>query len=196
MLGGTLERVIDWVEDFIGLFKCWAILDEYERGIRLTWGIRRDWLGRKPELGPGFHFIIPFGVEEVLVDNIVPRPETLNTLTLTTEDGKTVAITPVVSWSIVDMVKFTLEVEDGENIFDLAVDAQIAQAVAEAELEFIYAEDFWLEVRKASRRICKRYGVRLEELSYSELYETEVASTRLLGGIDLGDPFGVNDDEE
>lgn len=200
MFGSALDRIVDWVENFIHLFKFWVILDEYERGIRLTWGIRRSikfwkWEFRPALLEPGLHLILPFGIEEVLVDNVVPMPEARPTLTLTTNDNKVIALTPVCSWSIDDMTKFVLGLEGGEGVLDLCVDAVIAKRVGFGDLADLYEDEFWKDVLKEARRESRKWGVKLQALSFCELYETEVGSHRVLGDLDLGNLMGEADDE-
>ena len=60
------DRLFDFISGIIDLFVFWVIVDEYERGVVKTLGKRRR---SKPVLAPGFHFVWPLGIDEVLVDN-------------------------------------------------------------------------------------------------------------------------------
>lgn len=100
------DRLIDFLIDSLRLFQFWIVLDPYERGIQLRLGTF------KRILDPGFHFLIPFAVDRVISENIVPRTHRMPGLAATTIDGKAVGFDVVITYCIKDVVKAVLECED------------------------------------------------------------------------------------
>lgn len=81
------------------------VIKPWEMGLKVR-------LGKvKGVLGPGLHWIIPFGVDEVWDDTVVPRTQTLEGAT-TTLDGKAIGYTAVITFRIKDIEKSLMEVHD------------------------------------------------------------------------------------
>ena len=56
------DKLIEWIQQWLALFKCWKIVRPYNTGLCYTLGkFRRD----NAMLQPGFHLIWPFNIEEV-----------------------------------------------------------------------------------------------------------------------------------
>jgi regulator of protease activity HflC (stomatin/prohibitin superfamily) len=107
-----LDRLFDFITDILELFQFWVVIDEYERGVVKTLGKRRR---KNPVLDPGFHFVFPLGIDEVLVDNVVPCVDEFDEQSLTTKDGKAITLNAVVMWSISDIQKILFDVR---NVWD------------------------------------------------------------------------------
>lgn len=161
------DRFIDVAIDFIELFRFWIVVDEYERGVVLTWGKRRKW--RKPLLGPGFHFVLPLGIDRVLVDNVVPAVLELSQQSLTTKDGEPIVLTAVVTWSIDDVEKILLAVENADSALEESSSGIIGDMVAESSWQHIHANGFAAKVtRKISTR-ANAWGIHIHSVQFKDL---------------------------
>lgn len=103
------DRLIDFLIESLKMFQFWVVLDPYERGILLRLGLFVK------VLDPGFHFCLPFFVDRVVAENIVPRTHRLTGLATTTTDGKAVGFDAVITYAIKDVVKAVLEAEHVED---------------------------------------------------------------------------------
>jgi regulator of protease activity HflC (stomatin/prohibitin superfamily) len=120
--GLGIDRLLDFLFDILYLLKFWVVIDEYERAVVLTFGKRRLWwfhrwfMSRKsPVLNPGFHFVLPFAFENVIRDNVVPCERGDLELNMTLKDATPLFVEFSFMWKIVDIEKFTLEVEDADS---------------------------------------------------------------------------------
>lgn len=63
-----LDRLIDLLVEFVELFQCFVYIDEFEEAVVLRAGRYNR------TIGPGFHWIIPFNIEDLIDVNIKPEP--------------------------------------------------------------------------------------------------------------------------
>jgi regulator of protease activity HflC (stomatin/prohibitin superfamily) len=158
-----LDRLIDLLLQTLGLFQFWTVLDEYERGVVLR-------LGRfHREIGPGFHWMVPMGIDMALTDNVVTRTDTTRNLTLTLRDGTTVVCSAVVRYNIRDVKKALLEVEGIDHVIQDCVFGNISDVVRGASWEDLPSPEFGENLTKMCRRQAWRYGVEIENVVFSDL---------------------------
>jgi len=107
-----LDRLFDFIYSFLHLFQFWVVIDEFEEGVIKTLGVRRPrqkwwqiWRRKNCVVKGGWHWRWPLGIDEVLVDNVVPCVDEFDEQSLTTMDGKSITLTAVVMWSINDIQK-------------------------------------------------------------------------------------------
>ena len=111
--GLGIDRLIDLLLQVVGWFKFWIVIDPFQRAVIITLGkIRR----KKPVLGPGIHWIAPFGIEEDLTDNVVPSNLSDLTIDMTLRCGTPLHIEMSILWEIIDVLKFQLEIEGAEAV--------------------------------------------------------------------------------
>ena len=77
------DRLFDFLFRFIELFRCFTVINEYERGIVLRLGKYNR------ELDKGFHWLLPLAIEEALSENVVITTINLNSQSLTDRDWET-----------------------------------------------------------------------------------------------------------
>lgn len=110
-LTAIFEKIWSLLEDYIFPFK---VLNEYESGVVLR-------LGKySRNLSVGWNFKIPF-IEQV--HTLIHSVNTFHVtnVNVTTKDGKTVTVGPIVEYSISDAKKFILEFNEAEsNMHDLS----------------------------------------------------------------------------
>jgi regulator of protease activity HflC (stomatin/prohibitin superfamily) len=158
------DRIFDFVESVIGWFIFWVVIDQYERGVVLTFGKFR---GR--ELGPGLHLCWPFGIDEALVDNVVRAPLELNAQNLVSADGQNVLICLVVTWEITDIQMILLKTEGGESVVEEVIKGVIGKAVREYDWERIRSNRFVTLLRQRIQRKAGQLGVNVIDCEISEL---------------------------
>ena len=167
-----LDRLIDLVVNFIGLFQFWVIVYEYERGVVLR-------LGRyKRVLEPGFHWCWPFHIDYVMVDNVVNRVIELGAQSLTTKDGHDVTVNAVVTASICDIRRALLDVEDVDHAVTDACCATVGEHVNETTWDELRTELAAEELKKACYLNALRYGIEIQRVQLKDL--TRCRSLRIL----------------
>ena len=119
--GLGIDRLLDFFFSILYLLKFWVVVDEFERVVVLTLGKRRLWwlhrwvLRRKAStLGPGIHPILPFKLEVLMTDNVVPCSMPDLVINMTLKDHTPLHVQFSVMWQVIDMAKFQLEVEDAD----------------------------------------------------------------------------------
>lgn len=118
-----LDRLIDLLIEFIGLFQCWVYVDEYEEGVILR-------LGRYHRtVKPGMRWILPFAFENIIVVNVKPEPMYLDLQSLPTADGYACNIQVGIIWRVVDAHLFLIENEDTENLVGMLCSGVVRSSV-------------------------------------------------------------------
>jgi regulator of protease activity HflC (stomatin/prohibitin superfamily) len=151
----VLDRLIDFVLGVLDLFRFWEVIDHYEQGVVLR-------LGRFDRtITPGFHWILPFGIDSVLTDNVVPRTVKLDAQSLTTKDERNVVVSGVITARISDIEKALLNVEGVDHALRDSTYAAIASGVATASYSSLHTDEFMDSLTKVARKQAWRYGVEI-----------------------------------
>ena len=167
-----MQSFIDLLWSFIEYLKFAAVIDQYEKGIVLRFGKYHR------TLEPGFHWLLPFGAEEVFQENVVTTTEHLETQTLDSSDYIGVIVCPVVTWNIADIRSYFLTSEDPNGVMIDKISSLLAETISYTEYEKIADPEFWNEVSIKSRRNCKKFGIHIDKVSYSDL--SKVRTIRLI----------------
>jgi regulator of protease activity HflC (stomatin/prohibitin superfamily) len=157
------DKLIDVLLQCVGWLVPFVVIDEFERGIVLRFGRHQR------DLGPGFHWIIPFQVDRVMADNIVPRTVNLGSQSLTTKDGKTVVVAGVVTAAIRDARRALLEVEGVDDALQDSCYGAIGALVAAHTWHDIQQEAFADTLTKACRKQAWRFGIEIQRVQLSDL---------------------------
>jgi regulator of protease activity HflC (stomatin/prohibitin superfamily) len=167
-----LDRLIELLLQWIGFFIPFCVIDQFEQAVVLRFGR----LSRV--LGPGFHWLIPFEVERVIADNVVPRTMNLGAQSLTTKDGQSIVLGVIVTARIHDIQKAILEVENVDTAVQDSCYAEVARVVHEHTWEEMQAESINDDLLKACRRRAFSYGVEIMRTQASDL--TRCKTLRLI----------------
>jgi regulator of protease activity HflC (stomatin/prohibitin superfamily) len=158
-----LDRLIDVLFQFLEAFRIIYVVDEYERGVVLR-------LGRfHRELDPGWHWVVPFYVERVIVDNVVPRTMNMGSLNLTTSDGNQVGIGVIITARIHNIQKALLGVEGVDDAMRDVCYAEIATVVHTHTWADLQKEDINEKLLKACRPRAFTYGIEIIRAQISDL---------------------------
>jgi regulator of protease activity HflC (stomatin/prohibitin superfamily) len=162
------DKIASFLQQFAELFRCWVVIDEYERGVLLR-------LGRfKRELSPGIHWCVPFAVDRVLHDNVVTRTHTMHPQSLTTKDQITVSVTAVVTASIKHIRKALLEVENMDHALLDSCSAAITTHVATHEWTQLNGAETNETLTKVCRAQAWRYGIEIERVQLADFARCRV----------------------
>ena len=162
-------KLIDFLVSVLDLFRFWTVIDPFELGIVLR-------LGRYSRtIKPGFHLLWPLAVEEVLSENVVPTTTNLSEQVLTCRDGVSIVAATMVRWSISDVRKTLLEVEDADEVLEDTCYGQTTRVIASLT---------WVEVQQVSnverlllagmRRRSHQWGIKVHEVSFTDLAKAKV----------------------
>jgi len=158
----VFDKLLDLVLQFLDLFKPFTVINEFEQGVLLR-------LGKyKRTLSSGFHWIIPFNVDNVLVDNVVPRTVNLGEQGLTTLDGKSITVSAVVTAQIRDIRRALLEVEHVDEALMDSCYATIGDLIVAHDWDSIRTAEFTETVTKACRKQAFRYGLEVLRVQFAD----------------------------
>lgn len=172
------DRLVDVLLQFIGLFRFFVVVDAWQQGVRLR-------LGKpSPAVGPGLHWLVPFGVDRMVRWGVVPDVHKLEAQTVTLADGHTVVVEPIVTFQVSDLVKFLCEVEDAETAICDTVAAVVRRRLSGAGWETLLdserSERLEGAITTESRRLAKKWGIEILTVAFASL--ARARTIRLIGG--------------
>ncbi len=179
------ERIIEIALEFIYWFQFWFVLDEYEKGVVLQLGKFRR------EVGPGFWFCLPFGIDQVLQENFTFRTARLRTQTLTTKDLKTVVVSPVVAYRIKHIKKFLLEVESAEDALKDVTYGTMGEKIRSAHFLDMMTDEWHDELYKEVREQGFIFGIEVLSVRLSDF--GEIFTARLINSNDYEGDYDETD---
>ena len=135
------------------------VLDPYEGGIQLRLGKFHR------ELPPGgFYWILPFNIDRVIPERVVPRTERLYGLATTTKDGKAIGFDVVVTWKINDLIKSLLEVSDLKDAIADACAGIIGTELSNSTWEDVLHGNTVEGLTTACRKRGWKWGVEIQQV--------------------------------
>lgn len=169
-----LDKLLDLIQSWLGLFKFWVVVDEYEQHVLLR-------LGRyKRTLAPGWHFLLPMADRTMAcwrVKNTVKLAEQ----NVTTADGQDVALTGIVTYKVVDPKVFLLECEGGQDAIADSAFGAIAEWACSNTRDHIRDPRNWRQVRTAIKQAAGEYGIEVLRFKFAD--NVRAKALRLLGSV-------------
>lgn len=169
------DRLIDLLIQFIELFKFWHVVDPYEEALVLRLGK----LNR--HLTCGYHLVIPFGIDRVMDEHVVPRVINCDNESVTTKDGKPIGFHAVVTYRVRDVEKILLEVEDGNHAVTDACAGEIARVLRESTWAEIEQPEILEKLTKACRARGFKFGVEIMSVQLAGMVLCR--TIRLMGNL-------------
>lgn len=171
------DKLIDVALEFIGLFKPFTVVNPCNRAI-----IVRS-LPFRPqnirEVGPGFHWHWPMGIEQPYYLSLATRVEELAAQTLVTKDGRNVAAGVVVTFRVHDINKAINSVYEPFSAIHDAVQANFAEAVLNTNYVDITTPAFAERLTAICRKKGFVYGFEIDSVRLAEF--APVRTYRLMG---------------
>lgn len=168
MFDKLFERLADLAEWFVPF----SVVDEYEEGVVLRFGRFTR------VLGPGFHWIWPFGVDRVITDNVVWRTNDLQVQSLVTKDGRTITVCAVITSRIRNIQKALLDVEGVDDALIDACAGAVGAYVSSRTWEELTDTRVPDELATACQKGATRYGIEIGRVQLKDL--TPSRAIRLL----------------
>jgi hypothetical protein len=133
-----MQIFFQFLWSIMGLFQFWTVVDAYERGVVLRLGKYNK------TINPGFHWLIPLGIDRALTHEVILTTRMLEEQSLTTDDGKKVVVSAMIAYTIEDIKKILLEVEEAETVLENYVYGAISNLIMCNDYWTI-EQDEWLE---------------------------------------------------
>lgn len=164
------DRLISLITELWDQLNPLFIINEYEEGVLLRFGIY------KRNLGKGIHWKVPF-IDTVLSIHTVWTTINLPPQSLITKDEKNIVVTAVVKYRVSDIKKFQLEVYDSiDAISDLSQGA-IKKIVMSKMWEDCKNDDLDNDITKKARVEVKKFGIEIDQITLTNL--AQIRSIRL-----------------
>ncbi len=158
----------DIIWEVLSWFQICTFIDPWEEGIV----VRRGKFSRV--IKPGIAWHLPFEIDEINVINIKPAVMELDEQVLTTRDGKKIILSAVLMWSIFDVKKVFLDVEDAsDTLADIGV-GFIHDLVEESDWDRIRTPRFRDDLKKVIQRTARKFGIKVSTVKFKDLAETRV----------------------
>lgn len=108
-----IERILDYVIQFIQIFWFWRVIPKNKRGVKLRFG-------KNPKvMEPGFHLVWPFEIDNVTTCIVEPEFGSSYPIHITTADFKTITVTPTTKYRINDPVAWLYAENDAAtNLYE------------------------------------------------------------------------------
>ena len=134
-----MNQLFQWLADLFQGARIWTTVLPWERGLRVR-------LGRWSRLlEPGLHWRIPF-LDTVRLINTRLRIASVNCVTVTTRDGKTVTAAATVGFRITDPLKALLTIQQPEDAAAALAQASIAAYLIPRKYDALAIEEMENEV--------------------------------------------------
>ncbi len=156
------------VWEVLGWFQICTFIDEQDEGVVKRFGKYH----RNVSKGIAWH--LPLELEDIEVMNVKPTALELEEQALTTRDNKEVTLRGVLMWSIFDIKKCMIDVEDAvDTLGDIAVGV-IQEMVEQQDWAYIRSEDFRQDVKKAIQKQARKWGITVSTVKFQDLTEAGV----------------------
>lgn len=166
------DTITNFILNSLAFFQFFTVIDIYERGIVLRFG---KW---HRNLGVGFHFVMPFYIDQVMSHETVLTTRNMGYQTLTTKDGYTIALSSVVSYKIFSVKTLLTEVEEAETVLEDIITGIITNAIINTNYEKIITDKFNKRLLKEIADKANSFGIDITNFFFVDL--AEIKTIRLL----------------
>ncbi len=177
-----LNRLIDILVQFVGLFRIYTYVDQYEEGVVLRCG------KYKRTVGPGFRWLwpalVPWLAEQIITANVKPEPMCLEIQSLITLDSYAVNLCIGMEYQIIDIKAHELDFEETADTIALLACGVVAESVQKLKFKELGAG--WAKTLKAPiNRKARKRGAEITEIALQDFSNGE-AVRYWHEGIELG----------
>ena len=154
--------------EILGWFQICTFIDPWEEGIV----VRRGKFSRI--IGPGIAWHLPFAIDDIHTMNVKPAAMELDEQVLTTADGKQIILAAVLMWSIFDIKKIFLNVENASATLSDILVGFIHELVERSTWDYIRTPQFLVELKRIIQPTARKYGISVSTVKLHDLAETRV----------------------
>lgn len=157
------DRIFDLIEGMWEWLMPFCVIDQYEEGVVLRLGKFHH------VVKPGLRWLIPLGIDAVKYDTVVRQTAFLDTQSITSADNKPVTLRGIAVYTITDIRKFLLDIDDGEVDMSNMIYGIITDTVEATEFKNIKGKKFNSNVFENAKIICNSWcGVNLIAIKWSD----------------------------
>lgn len=149
-------------------FKFWFTLQPWEMGLRVRSVPRK--VQKRQSFGPGIHWKLPF-VDHFEVSNVASQVSNLPNQSVRTADGKTLAISGAVTYSIHNIEKYHVNVQNADTSIQTLTMALLTEYVARNSLVQCSYDAIVAAVLPKLRKAGFTWGIEVEAVSLTDLCE-------------------------
>lgn len=158
----------DIIWEVLGWLKCCTFIDEWEEGVLL----RRGKFSHTVKPGIAWH--LPFTIDEITCLNVKPDSMRLGEQVLTTQDDVPIVISVNLLWSIRDIKKCIVDVEDaGQTLADIAI-GFVQEIVEEMSWSQLRTSEFRGELKRRIQKQARKFGITVSTVKLANLAKTRV----------------------
>lgn len=158
-----MEALIQFLTGWVDWFQFIVVLEPYEEGVLTRMG------KFKKVVKGGWHFVIPFGVDEITKENVATEVAEMGTQSLTTGDGQTIQLAAVITYHIFDVRKYIIDVEDAGDALTDAASGYITDQVASTPWSEITKPSFSKSLKKHIQTQARKWGIGVTNLQFSDV---------------------------
>ena len=167
-----MQILFQFLWSIMGLFQCWTVVDQFEQGVVLR-------LGKfKRTIMPGFHWLLPLGIDRALTHEVILTARETSEQSLTTQDGYKIVISTIISYILVDIKKILLEIEEAETVLENYAYGIISELVRTHDLDYIEHGLFLFEYRELFSVAALELGMEIKKVAIVNM--SEIKTLRLL----------------
>lgn len=154
--------------EFLGWFQVCTFIDEWEEGVLLRRG------KFKRTVKPGIAWHLPLDIDQIHTMNVKPDAMELDEQVLTTKDNKKIVISVNMLWSIFDIKKCMIDVENAEETLgDIAL-GYVHDLVEVTNWNDIRTKAFRNELKRLIQKQARKFGITASTVKIANLAETRV----------------------
>lgn len=176
---GTFDKLLDWIAAGIAHFQFMFVIDPYEEAVIVRLGKYQR------TVGAGWHWMLPFGIEEIMKETVVRTTSYLEVQSITSADDYPVNINAVIVYKIGNIKRWLLEVDDAETALHDMTYGIITELAEEWLWEDIMKPAFMREVTERVKAEAITWGGRVEAVKLSDRVNSK--SLRLWTGGNNGE---------
>lgn len=117
----------------------------------------------------GWWLHMPFGIDQFVTMNVLPKALELEEQALTTLDGLDIVVKGVVLWSVFDVKKAFLDVDDVEDTLDDIVLGIIQNVVDYQDWDYLRTEACRREIKRAIQKQARKWGVSVTSFKWQSI---------------------------
>lgn len=154
------DKLIDLLVTFIHDILPWKIVDQWEKGVHLRTGKFLK------VVEPGLNWKLPF-FDQIITTPVITQTVNLKPQTVTSLDEKSVVLTSIVRYHIVDVEKFLLGVMHANDVLIDTTQGIIRDIVEGTNWEDLF--DLSNIVRPEVNEQVENWGITVEQVSFPDL---------------------------
>ena len=144
-----------------------TVLDPWEEGVQVRLGTF------KRVVKGGWWLHIPATIDEFHTMNVKPTAMELKEAALTTGDGKKIVVKGVLMWSIFDIRRAIIDVEDVEETLEQIAIGIIQDEIETQEWAYIRTQECRTDIKKSIQQQARKWGVTVSTFKFQSIVQAD-----------------------